>query len=39
MSLSQGLPNYLSTSGVLGTRVQGPLIAGQASDGGTATGH
>src|SRR5438094_2196212 len=38
MSLSQGLPNYLSTSGVLGTRVQGPLIAGQALDGAAVSG-
>src|SRR5947209_14223691 len=32
MSLAQGLPNYLSTSGVIGTRIQGPAIAGQAAD-------
>ena len=32
MSVSQGLPNYLSSVANIGTRVQGPALAGQQAD-------
>lgn len=36
MSLSQGLPNYLSSVANIGTRVKGPALAGQIADGGSS---
>ena len=33
MPISQGLPIYLSTAANIGTRVKGPVVAGQAADG------
>src|SRR5258706_8079722 len=38
MSISQGLPMYLSTAANIGTRVKGPLAAGQIADGGATGG-
>ena len=35
MSLSQGLPNYLSSVANIGTRVKGPALAGQQADNGS----
>ena len=32
MSISQGLPNYLSSVANIGTRLQGPAVSGQAQD-------
>src|SRR5438128_7071953 len=39
MSLSQGLPNLITTAGgILGTRLKGPAFAGQIADGGASGG-
>lgn len=36
MSISAGLPNYLSSVANIGTRLKGPALSGQAADGGSS---